>query len=390
MVEPGETKVKVEGIEEKKAFKFKKKNQRNSNLSKHIDRDVPELLKGVEYSMGRNGPDLYLKALEKLQLYASTTYKNGADVQKRLKQEKLITFETPELDENATGTQREMWKIRANNTIKREELLEANLEALYEVVMSICELVMKDQICNHKEYEEIDNKQDTLRLLKIIKKTMYLNGEDDTHFGYNHVIAVTNYNHVQQERYQLLQEYRDQFVAYRKVCKRLGIKVGASDNSVNNMLKRMKIANLTQQQREDAKKKAIEEHHAILFTLGADKYKYGKLIEEIKNDVIRKKDPFPKTIAEASHLLSKWTNNYGGKYNNGKNDSNDGMAFTTVTEEKEKEKEKDNKNERKQHITCFRCKKKGHYFNECTEELPATSDKKGTSLLINKDLTMKK
>jgi len=115
--------------------------------------------------------------------------------------------------------------------------------------------------------------------------------------------------------------------------------------------------------------------------LGADKYKYGKLLEEMKNDVIRKKDPFPKTIAEASHLLSKWTNNYGGKYNNGKSDANDGMAFATVMEEKEK----DNKNEKKQHIKCFRCKKKGHYSNECTEELPATSDKKGTSLLINKD-----
>jgi len=54
----------------------------------------------------------------------------------------------------------------------------------------------------------------------------------------------------------------------------------------------------------------------------------------MKNDIICKKDPFPKTIAEASHLLSKWTNNYGGKYNNGKSDSNDGMADTTLTEEK--------------------------------------------------------
>jgi len=64
--------------------------------------------------MGRNGPDLYLKALEKLQLYALTTYKNGVDVWKRLKQEKLITFTTPELDENATGTQLSYfanWKI---------------------------------------------------------------------------------------------------------------------------------------------------------------------------------------------------------------------------------------------------------------------------------------
>jgi len=125
--------------------------------------------------MGRNGPGLYLKALEKLQLYASTTYKNRADIRKCLKQEKMITFMAPELDENATATQKEMWKIRANNTIKREELLEAKTEAMYEVVMSICDPVLKDQICNHDGYKEIDNIQDTLGLLKMIKNTMYSN-----------------------------------------------------------------------------------------------------------------------------------------------------------------------------------------------------------------------
>ena len=70
-------------------------------------------------------------------------------------------------------------------------------------------------------------------------------------------------------------------------------------------------------------------HHAILSLLGADKYKYGKLIENMKNDVILKKDCFPKTVSEASHVSSKWRNSYGGKYNNGKNYH---IAFTTVTE----------------------------------------------------------
>ena len=65
--------------------------------------------------------------------------------------------------------------------------------------------------------------------------TMYSNGEDDTHMGYNHVITITNYYHVQQS----LQEYHDQFVAYKKVCEQLGIKVGASENGSANMLKRM-------------------------------------------------------------------------------------------------------------------------------------------------------
>jgi len=43
--------------------------------------------------------------------------------------EKLATFTPPELDENAMATQKEMGKIHANNAIKREELLEANLDA---------------------------------------------------------------------------------------------------------------------------------------------------------------------------------------------------------------------------------------------------------------------
>jgi len=123
---------------------------------------------------------------------------------------------------------------------------------------------------------------------------MYSNGEDDTHMGYNHVIAVSNYYRVQQERFQSLQDYRDQFIAYRKVCEQLGIKIGESEDGATNILKREKIINPTQQQKDDVAKKAVEEHHAILFMLGTDKYKYGKLLEDMKNDVILKKDPFPK------------------------------------------------------------------------------------------------
>ena len=65
-----------------------------------------------------------------------------------------------------------------------------------------------------------------------------------------------------------------------------------------------------------------------------------------------------------------------------KNESNDGVAFTTVTDEKEKVT---NKNDKKKEISCFKCKQKGHYSNECTVELTAITEKKGTSLLINKE-----
>jgi len=101
--------------------------------------------------MAKNWSRFVLKGTGEVTVYTSTTYKNGADIWKCLKQEKLATFTPPELDENAMATQREMWKVRANNTIKREELQEANLEAMYKVLMSISEPVMKDQICNHEK-----------------------------------------------------------------------------------------------------------------------------------------------------------------------------------------------------------------------------------------------
>ena len=68
MVEPGETSVKIEGVEDKKDSKFNKKEHhgRNNNAMKCTKQDALELLKGVEFSMAKNAPDLDLKALEKL------------------------------------------------------------------------------------------------------------------------------------------------------------------------------------------------------------------------------------------------------------------------------------------------------------------------------------
>ena len=64
-------------------------------------------------------------------MYALPTFKNGSDIWKCLKQDKFIKFTPLELDENATNTLKEMWRICANNTIKHEELLEANLCMLW-------------------------------------------------------------------------------------------------------------------------------------------------------------------------------------------------------------------------------------------------------------------
>jgi len=63
----------------------------------------------------------------------------------------------------------------------------------------------------------------------------------------------------------------NQSTTYRKVCEQLGHNTGMSSNGTNIMMKRMSFNNPTECQKADVENIAIDEHHAILFLIGADK-----------------------------------------------------------------------------------------------------------------------
>jgi len=102
----------------------KEEKSRNTQ-QKTNHNDVPELFKRVEFSVERYGPDLYPKAMKNNR--NCTTYKNGP-YRKVTSSTKVLTVNP--LDENATATQKVMWRIHTDNQIKREE---SNLEATYAV-----------------------------------------------------------------------------------------------------------------------------------------------------------------------------------------------------------------------------------------------------------------
>jgi len=62
---------------------FKKKSlEKIFNKSKTSNAD--DLFSGTGFCIGREGPELYVKTVERLELYASTQFKNRADVKKCL------------------------------------------------------------------------------------------------------------------------------------------------------------------------------------------------------------------------------------------------------------------------------------------------------------------
>jgi len=73
---------------------------------------VPDLLRGVCFTISRDGLDLYLKALKRLGLYVCATYKNGSDLEMCLEAEELILPKEPVLPEKAMVHQHKIWDLQ--------------------------------------------------------------------------------------------------------------------------------------------------------------------------------------------------------------------------------------------------------------------------------------
>lgn len=163
---------------------------------------------------------------------------------------------------------------------------------------------------------------------------------------------------------------------------RIGTKFGRCEEHARAVLKDKGVTEPSQQQINQTLDK-LEEHHAIMFVYKADQQKYGKFLEQMENNLpSTTQRPLSKTIVDACRVLAGWKNKYGAR-DNKVTDAKDGVAFATTSGEE------DNKQNKKKEITCYKCKKTGHYSNECDmEETVKTSNKIGSYFLVKKKIPM--
>jgi len=119
--------VKIEGGDRREGKAHFKKKGGNKNKGKKQQSTADDAFTGVGFSIHREGPELYLRTIERLGLYVSTQFKNGSDVKMCLKQEKMIRTPYPDLADEHTAHEKRIWEFKMTEILKTERVLEGNL-----------------------------------------------------------------------------------------------------------------------------------------------------------------------------------------------------------------------------------------------------------------------
>lgn len=171
------------------------------------------------------------------------------------------------------------------------------------------------------------------------------------------------------------QEYLERFKVMVSVVEHCGGRLGYDESRVKS---KMDAGYDRLKSESDVK----DEYLAILFLLGADRSRYGRLLDELENAHSSGTDNYPGTLVEAySMILHRKDSNRFGHHNNNRNNHNSNSNSSQISNEVTFTNVGDENSESGTTLTnstngsrarrdpgtvrCFKCNSLGHYSNQC-------------------------
>ena len=98
--------------------------------------------------------------------------------------------------------------------------------------MSLCDSDMKSWVESCSDYVQMDDDLDTIKFLSTIKRLVYSGGTQELNVRHNKAMAHMSLMTLYQDQFQDIREFRDQYMAIKRMCDELGLKFGRCTEDV--------------------------------------------------------------------------------------------------------------------------------------------------------------
>ena len=117
--------------------------------------------------------DQFMTTTKEIAEYIGRTYKYGGDIKKTIQNLEEVDIEEPELEDDATEVRRIIFTREADEYVKRKTFLRENMKTAYTLILGQCTELLRAKLEASSKYEDIDDEQNPIDLLREIKSICF-------------------------------------------------------------------------------------------------------------------------------------------------------------------------------------------------------------------------
>jgi hypothetical protein len=159
-----------------------------------------------------------------------------------------------------------------------------DLKKVYSLIWGQCTDALRAKLEVRGDYLRMKVDYDAIELLKSIKDCVFKSSSQKYGHHARHE-ALGKFANLHQDKNNNSQEYYQRYKNQVEVAEHCGVDIGVHSEAIEERLQEMGLtmASATPYQVKVAKEVSREEYLACAFLLGADRKRYGKLMEDTEN-----------------------------------------------------------------------------------------------------------
>ena len=291
-----------------------------------------EALKGHIYDLiGSKSANLFITTTKQIAGYVGRTYTKGVDIRLAIENLALPVLQGPTAPTTADSLTVAIFREEVKEFVKRTRKLEENVQPLWALLWGQA----SDAVCTKLEarwdHEDMRQRSAEVELFNAIKDLMY-NIQELKYIPLAIHLAWRHFYSSFQQRHVDAAHYLEQFNNHVDILERCGAALGEDPGTMHKVFEQEGIDPLTadEEELEQVRAKGREWYLALAFLLGADRTRFGRLLETYENDFMQGVDRYPRTRTDAFNILANYKEDKRNYIRVAR--SNNGVAFTTCDE----------------------------------------------------------